>query len=211
LAWVRLKGTAEEIDRFEGGPAERSSWPIAPGTELVLEGDDPLERAAELALKAFGRSATLTGQWPGQVGRIICHQRLFSRFSEQFLHGLETAPEPPAPAIDGDLPGYVRGAWALGIDEGATPIFGGGPLVRPAEPPPGAAAPDEGSAERGRAPRVVPPVVFTNVEPLQRLACLRRPAPIAVLMRAPSDGAARALADALERSSRGPRPGKGVP
>ena len=115
------------------------------------------------------------------------------------------------PAIDGDRPGYVRRAWALGIDEGATPICGGDPPVRPAEPPPRAAPPDEGGPPRGRAPRVVPPVVFTNVEAHQRLAWLSRPAPMVVLMRAPSDEAARELADALERSSRDPLPGKGAP
>jgi hypothetical protein len=203
VGWVRIKGTRLELARFDSLPSERSLWPTAPSTELVLGGEDPTERAGELVRKALGRSDTLSGQWPGQVGRIICHQRLFSRFSEEFLHGLEAASERPAPAIDADLPAYVRRAWALGIDEGATPIFGGDPLVRAAEPPPGATSSAEGTAQ-GRAPRAVPPVVFTNVEAHQRLARLGRPAPITILLRASSDEGAREQAAELERSGADP-------
>jgi hypothetical protein len=102
----------------------------------------------------------------------------------------------------------VRRAWALGLDEGATPIHGGEPLVRAAAAPgtaPGVAdgpapatEPDPAQA-RGRAPRVVLPVVFTNVEPGRSLARLRSPDPVVLLMRASSDVAARELAAELDR------------
>jgi acyl-CoA reductase-like NAD-dependent aldehyde dehydrogenase len=215
LGWLRVRASGEALEGFAagaGGTRERSLWPLANTSAVVLEGDDPARAAGALALKALGRSGTLSGQLPGQVGRVICHQRLFSRFSEEFLHGLEDGPVPalgpPVPAIEGDLPAYVRRAWALGLDEGATPIHGGEPLVRAAAAPgtaPGVAdgpapatEPDPAQA-RGRAPRVVLPVVFTNVEPGRRLARLRRPAPVVLLMRASSDEAARELAAELDR------------
>lgn len=215
LGWLRVRGSREALEGFAaggGGAGERSLWPLSNTSAVVLEGDDPARAAGELALKALGRSGTLSGQLPGQVGRVICHQRLFSRFSEEFLHGLEDGPVPdlgpPVPAIEGDLPAYVRRAWALGLDEGATPIHGGEPLVRAAAAPgtaPGAvdgpapATEPDPALQRGRAPRVVLPVVFTNVEPGRRLARLRRPAPVVLLMRASSDEAARELATELDR------------
>jgi acyl-CoA reductase-like NAD-dependent aldehyde dehydrogenase len=46
-------------------------------------------------------------------------------------------------------------------------------------------------------------VVFTNVEPAQRLARLGRPAPIVALVRATSDEDARALARELDEAAAG--------
>ena len=263
VAWVRARGPAATLRELARGlarrvppgtaPPELSLWPLQDATAVVLEGDAPALRARELALKAVGRSGTLSGQLPGQVGRVICHQRLFSRFSEEFLHGLEagsgSAPErtagapavppgvdnpglvplgSPVPVLDGDLPGFVRRAWALGIDEGATPIHGGEPLVGRAEVPAaaraGASATERTRASgggpadlpadlpfgagledelprHGRPPAVVQPVVFTNVDPDLRLARLRRPSPVVRLLRAPSDGAARELAAWFERGT----------
>lgn len=247
VPWLRLRGPGERLGRLRralpGVPAgagpELSLWPLQDATAVVLEAEAPDLRARELVLKALGRSGTLGGQMPGQVGRVICHQRLFSRFSEEFLHGLEaglgSAPERPSgapaapgldrvrpllPTLDGDLPGYVRRAWDLGIDEGATPIHGGEPLVGLAEAPALAPEPDcavapaelpakrtpelpfgaglEEEARHGRAPAVVRPVVFTNVDPDLRLARLRRPSPVVLLLRAASDDAARELATWLE-------------
>ena len=208
LGWARLKGPPARLKSFDKLPPRTSIWPLRNGTALVLEGEDPAARARDVALKAVGRSDTLSGQMPGQVGRVICHQRLFSRFSEELLHDLEATsashPGVLVPAIDGDLPGYVRRAWALGLDEGATPILGDEPLVRPAEPPPAIGPLAEAAGGRaeagpaGRPPGVVPPVIFTNVEPHQRIARLRRPAPVVVLLRASSDRAASELAVALE-------------
>jgi hypothetical protein len=46
-------------------------------------------------------------------------------------------------------------------------------------------------------------MVFTNVEPTQRLARLGRPAPIVALVRASSDEVARGLARELDRAAAG--------
>ena len=201
LAWARLRGPWRALKRLRQHtgpfPAQWRVWPVTNATHRIAEDADPAAEAALVLEKAIARSSTLSGQLPGQVGRVVCHQRLFSRFSEELLRSLEAAPDArrPVPAIDGDLPEHVRRAWALGLDEGATPIFGGEPPGRPAAP---AGEPD--GEPGGRAPRAVPPVVFTNVEPGQRLARLGRPAPVLTLIRAASDEAARELARKLDEA-----------
>jgi len=205
LAWARLRAAPDVLGRLRARvgewPPGTRVWPLLNATRVVPRGSDPAAEAAGVVELAFGRSGTLSGQLPGQVGRVVCHQRLFSRFSEELLRSLEAAPDArcPVPAIDGDLPEHVRRAWALGLDEGATPIFGDEPLIRRTAPAGGPAA------EPGRrAPRAIPPVVFTNVEPGQRLARRGRPAPIVVLVRAVSDEAARELARGLDQAAGGP-------
>ena len=132
---------------------------------------------------------------------MVCHQRLFSRFSEELLQCLEAAQDAqrPVPAIDGDLPGHVRGAWALGLDEGASPILGGEPLSRPAAPVDAARG---GGSQGSRPPWALSPTVFTNVDPGLRLAGLGRPAPVLSLIRGASDEDVRELV--LELEQRGP-------
>ncbi len=198
VSWARLRAMDGELARLAerlGGLAP--GWNVQPvrgAVHGIEEQDDPLREAALVAEKAVGRSSTLSGQMPGQVGRIVCHQRLFSRFCEEFLACLETAPDVqrPVAVIDGDLPEHVRGAWALGLDEGATPIFGGEPLLRSAAPP------DSIGSKGGRPPRAIPPVVFTNVEPGLRLAGLGRPAPVLALIRGTSNQGVRELVAELE-------------
>ena len=57
----------------------------------------------------------------------------------------------------------VRSAWGLGLDEGATCVFGG---------------------EEAREEGLLPATVFTNVEPPMQLARLRDPQPVLCLLRA---------------------------
>lgn len=202
LAWARLCGTDEALagleERLGAWPEGASVWPLRGAVHGVLEDADPAREAALVVEKGLGRSSTLTGQMPGQVGRVVCHQRLFSRFSEELLQCLEAAPDAqrPVPDIEGDLPEHVRRAWALGLDEGATPIFGAEPLARPVA---------QAEPNGARPPLAVPPVVFTNVEPGLRLAGLGRPSPVLSLIRGTSDEEVRGLVAELEARGRTPR------
>ena len=206
LAWARLRGAEPKLKRLHDvAPLPNalawSLWPVVNRTHLVPAGADPAAQAALVVEQAFGRSATLSGQFPGHIGRVLCHQRLFSRFSEELLTRLEDSPDAsaPVPAIEAELFEHVRSAWALGLDEGATPIHGGEPWRAPRV---GVPRESEGPAPAARAPRAIPPAVFTNVEIHQRFARLHRPAPILALLRSPSDEAARELVLELD----GPRP-----
>jgi acyl-CoA reductase-like NAD-dependent aldehyde dehydrogenase len=206
LDWVRLKGTEERLRRLEswlppGSPVTLSRYPVRNRTHVVRRAADPAEEAERVVEQAFGRSCTLSGQFPGQIGRVLCHQRLFSRFSEELLARLERSPDvrAPAPLIEEDLLEHLQGAWALGLDEGATPIFGGepprsGPGMASAE----RGAPGAGGRRAARPPRALQPVVYTNVEAFHRLARLSRPAPLLGLMRAPSDETAAEQAAELD-------------
>ena len=201
-AWARLRGHPDELEdlqRHFGARVPRwRGWPLRTAWHRVGALADPAEEAAFVVERGLARSSTLSGQLPGHVGRVLCHQRLFSRFSEELLAHLEASPDPlnPVPLLEGDLLGFAQDAWALGLDEGATPVFGEEPLrsARSLEPKPDA-GPDGGSGRgRGaRAPRRVRPVVFTNVEAGQRFARLERPAPLLGLIRVPSDEVAGQL------------------
>jgi alpha-ketoglutaric semialdehyde dehydrogenase len=195
LAWLRTRGSSAELDAIEalarrlGASADRSLWPLASASYGVLLRADPAEEAQRVLERALAPSDTLCGQLPDAIGRVLCHQRQFSRFTAELLDRLERSADlarPFAP-VESDLPGWMREAWALGLDEGACPVFGEVP-ARPAALPgaePGGAAAEGGP--RGRAPKAVQPVVFTNVEPAGRLGGLERPAPLLRLVRAESD------------------------
>jgi aldehyde dehydrogenase (NAD+) len=121
--------------------------------------EERLESEVERLIEsAFGRGTTFSGQLPGQVARVFCPQRSFSRFSELLLERLEAsqAAREPLAALDPGILERVRAARALGLDEGATLVFGD----------------DEDSPD-------LAPLVFTNVEP--RMACARRQEPLPVL------------------------------
>ncbi len=140
--------------------------------------DDAADAAAHVIAAAFGRARALSGQAPGQIGRVLCHERVFSKFTAALLAALETDRDilHPIPPIDYLAPGYTSRVHELGIDEGAT-------LLHPRS---FEAAP--GNAERLGA------LVFTNVDPFLRLAALSRPAPCVCLMRVVSEAAGAALA-----------------
>lgn len=181
LAWARLKALDEELERAAGARGARpipvAAWPVRNASMSVARDADPAASAALAVERAIGRSATLSGQLPGQVARLFVHPRLFSRFSEELLARLAAAPDAarPVPPLDSDLGDHVRAAALLGIDEGATLLVedrGGG-------------------ARRGghAAARAIGPHVFTNVDAAGRLVRLRRPAPVLALIRATADEA----------------------
>jgi acyl-CoA reductase-like NAD-dependent aldehyde dehydrogenase len=195
MTWLRARGSPAELDALDalarrlGAPGQRSLWPLASATHGVQLRADPAEEARRVLQRALGSSDTLCGQLPDAIGRVLCHQRQFSRFTAELLDRLERSAELARPflPVESDLPGWMREAWALGLDEGACPIFGEVP-ARPAALPgadPGGAAAEGGP--RGRAPKAIAPVVFTNVESGGRLAGLERPAPLLRLVRAESD------------------------
>ena len=146
---------------------------------------------------------------------MVCHQVHFSRFTERLLELLEEDDEVahPLPFFEASAFEHLRSSWELGLDEGATPIFGGRPGDAaeddPETPPEGPLNEVDGKPfGAGIAPsylevprrRRATPLVFTNVEPHQRLALLGRPEPLLRLVRAPSDTAARELVGLLDRA-----------
>lgn len=134
---------------------------------LEIDPERALEESVELVIeRAFGRVTTLSGQLPGQVARVFCPQRQHSRFTEILLDRLakSAAARAPLAQIDREAEARVRAAWALGLDEGATQIFGGDEDARDAE-------------------RVLPPTVFTNVEPYMASAKRQEPLPVLCLLR----------------------------
>ena len=214
-AWIRMVGHTEELacaaTRVPAGLRDSGSfWLLRSRTGLVFADDDPARAAEAIVADAFGRRTSLSGQLPGHVARVVCHQRNFSRFTQSLLDRVEADPDvaQPVPMIEAGAFEHLRSSWELGLDEGATPIFGGRPGDR--EPTP-AEAPQSGALGKpfgagiparyleGRRARRATPLIFTNVEPRQRLACLVRPEPLLRLVRAASDEAVRQLAEDLDR------------
>ncbi len=156
--------------------------PLCNTSHVVGLADEPSSAAARVIEAAFGRARALSGQAPGQIGRVVCHERVFSKFTAALLAGLETDRDllHPIPPIDALAESYTSRVRELGIDEGATLLY----------PPSSAAAPL--NAERLNA------LVFTNVDPFLRLAALSRPGPCVCLMRVVSDVAGAALAQSFD-------------
>lgn len=132
---------------------------IVPGRPLP-------EQASEAVRRAFGRVAALSGQADGALCRIHCPDRLHSAFTAALLEELRASPDValPVPFVDREAAEAATRAFALGLDEGATPIFGEGP--------------GRGQGDPARA------TVFTNVELAMRSARRREPAPVLALLRA---------------------------
>ena len=218
IRWVRLRESAEGIAAlrarssraFGAGLLRWSCWPVANSTYSVLRADDPAEAAEAVLERGCSRSSTLSGQLPGQVGRVVCHQRLFSRLGEELLTRLESrmALARPVPLIEPDLFAHAKALWGLGLDEGATPIFGSEPARNGRRPtrvpapreaaPAGLAEVGERAGERFKEPPTLEPILFTNVDPGQRLATQRRPCPVLALIRAGSDEDAAELRARLD-------------
>ena len=140
------------------------------------------QAALEVVDQAFGRASSLSGQRPGRVARVICHVRVFSKFCEHLLAAIERSPDvkQPIPQIDNEAISSVRALWNLGLDEGATLVFGGECF----EAAPGS---------RARDPRVWP-AIYSNVDPEMALSRIRETVPVLCLIRADSDEAAEQLA-----------------
>jgi len=137
---------------------------------LEIGTDEDVARAAATTIeRAFGRATSLSGQRSGQVGRVFCPERLFSRFTQELLAQLEAheSAREPLPLVDRAAQEHVRSRWANGIDEGATLVFGGRERAR----------------ESARTDLAVLPAVFTNVEPTMGIARRQEPAPVLCLIR----------------------------
>ena len=145
----------------------------------VALGEDLAARAAELVDQAFGRSRTLSGQLPGQVGRVTVHPRAFSRFTEELLLVLRKSDDldRPVPIVDRESEEELRRARILGLDEGATLIFDGRAYGSA-----GDGTGEEPSPE-DQDDAILAPSVFTNVEERMRLASLARPTSLLCLLR----------------------------
>ncbi|MFN0242847.1 MAG: aldehyde dehydrogenase family protein [Planctomycetota bacterium] len=144
-------------------------------TAVVRQEDDVRSAAHRIAHAAFGRAGALSGQAPGQVGRVACHERAFSSFTAELLAHFDADTTPAIPMRAAATLLHGARARDLGLDEGATLL-------------------------RSGAAGGVLPIVFTNVEEYMRLAALSRPAPILCLMRATSDAAAEELRERLDHS-----------
>lgn len=146
---------------------------------VVAETADLPRGAAEIAQAAFGRAGTLSGQLPGQVGRVSVHPRVFSRFTEELLAVLRASTDldRPVPVVDEESEVELRRARVLGLDEGATLIFDGRAQESTGSSDAGEASPDD------LDDAILAPSVFTNVEERMRLASLTRPTSILCLLR----------------------------
>ena len=164
---------------------ERSLRVLRNHSRIVGRACDLETEAREVVAAAFGRARALSGQAPGAVGRVLCHERALSRFTASLLAELARSPDVARPlaTLDPALHLHHRRAVELGLDEGATPIF---------------TSADQSSEAPPEAHRLAP-VVFTNVEEHLRLAWLGRPAPLLCLLRFDDDARAEELASALDR------------
>ncbi len=179
-----------------GGAFERVIREPSYARSLVVGARDDIRRAArEAVLQACGRSATLSGQLSGRIGRVLCHELRFSEFTNELLIELDDAEtsRPPLPLVDESIERTLLEARALGLDEGACLIAGGEPSARTAS----------GSFRYGLA-------VFTNVDPSRSLVRQSSPCPLLSLVRVPSEAVGQRLARELDSpaagSSAGPAP-----
>jgi hypothetical protein len=208
-------GAGLGLDRAPPRHAQGVRWsprPLVAGTLLVGD-DEPVDEAARRVLRAaLSRLPALSGQRPGQAGRVLVPERRLSHFTAALLAHLETDSDlgRPVPPIDREEVRERRRARALGLDEGATLIWSGAAPMADRDPQnatDGLRAPSDGGeraraegpppsrAEDGRASLLAS--VFTNVEPGGRLCDLSRPLPLVRLLRVEDEGAGRRLAEAL--------------
>lgn len=159
---------------------------LADRTFVVRSGSDPDGAAEEVVRRGFGALETWSGQAEGSVGRVLCHERIFSRFSEALVGTLaELQSEGKAlAALDPALWDEIADRVSLGLDEGATLILG--------EPT---------GSRRPKRDAILTPSVFTNAEPRMRLLRPGLPAAVLVLMRCKDDAQAATLADELDGAS----------
>lgn len=175
---------ADAASRASRAPFDREVRALANHSRCVRADADVEAEARAIAHAAFGRVPALGGQAPGVPGRVLCHERVFSRFSAALLAELARGEDLQRPlrALDPALREHVAHAFELGLDEGATAIF----------------TPAELGARAARENELAP-LVFTNVEEHMRIAWLGRPAPILCLVRVASDARALELAAELDR------------
>jgi len=189
LGVLRAALTDPDVRGFEasGPPArtaelarlfERGTFTTLRNTSLVVRrADDAEELARAAARRAFGRVAALSGQRAGALGRVVCHERSFSRFSAELLAELERLPDfaRPVPLLERATRMHLSHARTLGLDEGATLLVH--------------------QRQNGAC-------VFTNVDERLGLSTLARCAGLLVLLRAASDEEGLALAARLDGDAR---------
>lgn len=180
VAGLRAAGTEPalaELSRFARPGLALSLWPMR-NRSMALDDAPPqgggvaaeVERVVE---RSIGRCATLSGQAPGQVARVIVPERRFAAFTHALLERLARLdPRTHLPALEADAGLDLSEACQRALDEGACPIFGHSDGARP--------------------------WVWTNVLPTHRVARERRPRPMLSLLRARDAAAARSLADELD-------------
>lgn len=151
---------------------------------VVARADDVRAAAGATIRAAFSRNAAFSGQAPGAALRVLCHERVFSRFTAELLGQLAASRDAAEPLalLERSVVDDARGMYELGLDEGATPIF------------------TAADAAGGDA-KFLFPVVLTNVEEHMRIARVSRCAPVLRLLRVASDDRARTLAADLARAS----------
>ncbi len=202
---VRVRGTRRWIDAAREADARRESTPrpeegfgagvradelprvvgreLVDRTFVVRSGSDPDGAAEEVVRRAFGALESWSGQAEGSVGRVLCHQRIFSRFTEALLATLDelVGEGGGLPALDPELWDERAERLSLGLDEGATLIRG-----------------EPAGSRRPRRDAILAPSVFTNAEPRMRLAHPGAPSGVLVLLRSKDDAQAADLADELD-------------
>lgn len=166
-------GSAERLLQLRRAAAPRADLELRlealQGAARAIDAQEDLEQAArEIVERSCGRAATLSGQLGGQVARVHCPERRLSAFTGALLAALEASLDVARPLrfVSGEEAAAAQRLRSLGLDEGATLIFG--PALRDAERP-------------GRAH----PVLFTNVEPFMDCARPQAPAPVLCLLRTP--------------------------
>ncbi len=175
-AWYRAAGPQADLELARESAREGivlSLWPPLNRSLALPEDFDPSAAAAATLEQVFARAATLSGQAPGHVARVICPERRFAAFTRALLAQLDQADLPSAVAgLEADFANDLETAWRLALDEGSSPIHGepGGSL----------------------------PLIVTNVDPRMRLARERRPRPLLCLIRARNASAALELARELD-------------
>ncbi len=201
FGWARLCGLDSQLGQWGTWAHARLECHMrrVANRSLVLE--EALDAHAQAGLiyeQALAPVATLSGQAPGQVARVLCPKDRFSLLTEELLALLERcdSSSTAVPALDSDLADYMTETWELGLDEGAAPIFGRAPAATKVlkvsiEQGPGPSLP----SKRAACPA---PILFTNVEPHHSLVQRSRPAPILSLVRVASSDAARELARHLD-------------
>lgn len=177
---LRAAGTEPTLTALRGfarAGLALSLWPLR-NRSLALDdapaGDGGVTAEVDAVVeRSIGRCATLSGQAPGQVARVIVPERRFAAFTQALLERLEGLdPRTHLPALEADAGLDLSEACQRALDAGACPIFGQSDGARP--------------------------WVWTNVLATHRVARERRPRPLLSLLRARDAAAGRALADELD-------------
>lgn len=169
-----VSGSPQRLAEVEQAAAARSpadplEWMAEACCGVCLDlGVDAAGRAAEVVDRAFGRARTFSGQLPGRLETVRLDPGGLSAFTAALLEVLEDSVDVrlPVALVDGAAFERLEEARNLGLDEGATLIFGG----------------QEIGSNRAPALR---PMLFTNVDQDMALTRFLAPGPLLRLQRSP--------------------------